>query len=280
MKICRLLLLFWLAAVSAAAQDLSLKPVTDSLSRPVSMPKVRVRTIALGSGQILDTYLSPEKYNGLSLRYTVSEERAFARHRQLSQRFTHEGSFEHLRNRADNNTETGGRYFFCYGLLWHKPLFDERFRVYGGGEAEAEVGFLYNMRNQNNPAQARLAMRLAAVVGAGYRFTWRHDKTCVLGYEAAIPLAGLMFSPYYGQSYYEIFNRGNYHHNAVPTSFVNAPSFRHQLTFDFPVSRLILRVGYRGDFRQAKVNGLRYHDYSHALVIGVVSRFSVTRLSL
>lgn len=246
----------------------------------MSIPKVRVRTVAVGSGQILDTYLSPEKYNGLSLRYAVSEEKAFARHRQLSQRFTHEGSFEHLRNHADNNTETGGRYFFRYDLLWHKPLFNGRFRVHGGGEAEAEVGFLYNMRNQNNPAQARLAMRFAAVVGAGYRFAWRNDKTCVLGYEAAIPLAGIMFSPYYGQSYYEIFNRGDYHHNAVPTSFVSAPSFRHQLTFDFPVSRLILRVGYRGDFRQAKVNGLRYHDYSHALVIGVVSRFSIIRLSL
>ena len=89
-----------------------------------------------------------------------------------------------------------------------------------------------------------------------------------LQYEATAPLAGLLFSPNYGQSYYEIFSRGNYDHNIVPTTPLCAPTLRHSLVLDIPLKRSSIRVGYMGDFQPAEVNSLKYHTYSPLLLIG------------
>ena len=87
-----------------------------------------------------------------------------------------------------------------------------------------------------------------------------------------------MFSPNYGQSYYEIFNRGNYDHNIVPTYLGNAPSMRNILTIDIGLGNNALRIGYLGDIQQAKPNSLKQHTYTHALVLGIVRTIRMTKV--
>jgi len=233
------------------------------------------KMIGIGNTNILDTYLSPEKYNGTEFRYishTLREKRNSHLYREIIQ----QGNISYANNRSENGGEMAGTYNFQYGWHW-QFISDEKFTVGVGGNIDANLGFIYNTRNSNNPAQARAYLNITPVIEAAYRF---HIKNGLhtLRYEISAPILGVMFSPNYGQSYYEIFSKGNYDHNVVPTWVGNAPSLRQMLTFDFSLWKTTFRIGYLGDYQQAKVNNLKNHIYTNAIVFGVVKKFSLIKL--
>lgn len=232
--------------------------------------------IGVGATDILDTYLSPERYSGFELRY-VSHTIRRREGSRWSRMLVHQGSFAYADNRSGNGNEISGMYTFTYGVYYNWDLLDGRLNLMAGGQADIGVGFIYNTRNGNNPAQARLAVNIAPSAAATYRFRLGNVPLRAR-YEASVPLLGVMFSPNYGQSYYEIFSRGDYDHNVVPTTVASAPSFRQMLTVDFTFGKTTLRLGYLGDFRQDKVNNLKYHDYSNMLLIGFVRTFKLTHI--
>ena len=98
-----------------------------------------------------------------------------------------------------------------------------------------------------------------------------------LRYQANLPLLGLMFSPEYGESYYEIFSLKHGGRNVVFTSLHNQPSLRQMLTLDFPIRSTVLRTGCLIDIQQAKVNQLKSHSYSFDFMIGFVRNFQLIR---
>ena len=153
---------------------------------------------------------------------------------------------------------------------------DGQLSLQAGGLLNTSLGVIYNTSNGNNPAQARAHLNIMPTGVATYRFQL-FNKQMVARYELSLPLAGVMFSPNYGQSYYEIFNRGNYDHNIVPTTFVSAPEWRQLLTLDAVITRRItLRIGYLGNIQQSNVNGLRQLIWTHRFLIGLTKRFSIT----
>ena len=146
---------------------------------------------------------------------------------------------------------------------------ESSFHLQAGLAANANLGFLYDMSSSNNPAQARLALNIMPAGIATYGFT-RWQQHFSLRYELNLPLVGIMFSPNYGQSYYEIFTRGNYDRNVVPTTFVSAPTFRQILTLDWQASeKWALRIGYLGNYQQADINHLKQHIYTHRVLLGI-----------
>lgn len=241
-----------------------------------SIPTITRQTlVGVGHAGILDTYLSPEHYGGLELHFMSKVDRVYEGAHWWRQ-FTHHGSFATAKYRDDNGRELYGQYRFQYA--WLRNLIRwENFILAVGPRAEGDIGFLYNTRNGNNPAQATFHLDVAPMVYAELHFPlWQ--RPFALTYEVAVPALGLMFTPQYGQSYYEIFSRGNYDHNIQPIYPGNAPSMEQQLMLRFDLGRTTFTIGYLGDYRQYKVNSLKYHHYTHALMVGVVRRFELLKL--
>ena len=272
---------------NGAALDSGRDPHCSQTSR------LKTNTLMIGAGytNILDTYLSPEKYRGIDLRF-LSHTRRENDSTQWINQFQHEGNIAYADNRSGNGGMMAGGYTFRYSLLhkWTITLWRHPLQLLAGGTAAANIGFVYNTRNGNNPANARLSLNIEPTVGFDYpigrpshtRGIALRPCDCahfpvILHYEASAPLLGLMFSPNYGQSYYELFTRGNYDHNCVPTTFGSTPSFRQMLTLDFRLARVTWRMGYLGTIEQSRVNSLKTHAYTHSFVIGIVKRFRTVK---
>ena len=239
---------------------------TDSI---YTYKKEYTRMFAVGATDILDTYLSPEKYRGTELRYLFQDNRRL--HTHLAQTMIHQGSFGTVENRAKTGSELTGAYNFQYIMRYVWQL-TPALEVAAGGGADLNLGFLYNTRNGNNPAQLHASLNISPAVALHYYFggKWKFR----LNYEAMAPAVGIMFSPEYGQSYYEILDDSKKDENLVFTTTASTPSFRQLLSIDIrPVKkwkRSWLRVGYLGDYQQAQVNHLKYHQYSHMFMMGYV----------
>ena len=232
--------------------------------------------IGIGPSRILDTYISQEKYSGVGITYLYI--RAGKKpNKRWQNNIEHEVDLSKTRDRSHTTSMLEGNYNLYWGRVATVASMTSRtsrssiprFHLQAGLAANVNLGVLYDMSNSNNPAQARIALNLMPTAIATYAFNIRQQRFS-LRYELNLPLVGLMFSPNYGQSYYEIFSRGNYDHNIVPTTFVSAPNFRQLLTLDWQVSeKWAVRVGYLGNYQQADVNHLKSHIYTHRFVIGI-----------
>ena len=243
---------------------------------PSSRIITNVKMIGIGATNILDTYISQEKYTGTEVRF-ISHTTRENPQSPVSRELIHQGYVSSSSNRADNSNFIAGMYTFGYAWHYNWHLLEGRLEVKAGGMVDANLGFLYNTRGGNNSMQAKAYLNVSPSAVAAYRFRLFRCPASVR-YEASAPLFGIMFSPAYGQSYYELFTRGNYDHNVVPTTFISTPSLRNMLTLDITLRRTTLRLGYMGDFQQSKVNSLKWHSYSNMFMIGIVKHFKITKI--
>lgn len=219
-----------------------------------------------------DTYLSPFEYEGMQGCFV--HERFRPTHwlagRVTTQQKT-EGYVGMSKNPAQSANALSGA--LSYKIGWHYSwTLPSSLRLFAGGGVQTLLGGVYNTRNGNNPAQAQARAGLYASVLAAYPFRIR-KQPFQIRYQADLPFCGLMFSPNYNQSYYEIFSLGNYDRNIRFTHPGNAPTLYQSVTLDFPVGGFTFRVGYGCDIEQSRVNRIRSHSYRHSFLIGYVKDF-------
>ena len=111
--------------------------------------------IGVGGSNILDTYLSQEKFRGVGISFLSMVERRKPE-RRWSTVMEHQAHFSYTHDRGRTAKELEGSYAFFWGKFYRWSLFHDRLQLQAGGLLNVGVGFIYNTVNSNNPAQARV----------------------------------------------------------------------------------------------------------------------------
>lgn len=217
----------------------------------------------------LDTYLSNYKFTGLGIHYS---------HEVFRDAKTGNYKWKYQRLFNGDIGYTTQQYNLQYaGLLnynwggYHPFKVHQRLTLFAGVQIQLEGGALYVPGNGNSPVAVKLRTALAASAMAIYKFrVSKHAWTA--RYQTDIPLAGIMFAPQYGQSYYEIFGLRHAKNIIAFTYPGNTPSWRHILTLDIPLKckrySSTLRIGYTADLFQSNINHIKSHIYRNSFSIG------------
>ncbi|HCO67560.1 MAG TPA: hypothetical protein DIT04_07380 [Dysgonomonas sp.] len=220
--------------------------------------------VGIGTANLYDTYLSPLEYKGFSLRLLNERMKKTS---WFNNKFSWQQFIEVEFASIDNPAKNANEYSLLAGYSWggHYNLVQtDKFRFSAGGSWSLNGGVLYNQRNSNNPASARAYTNLNLSAIAFYRW-----NSIMFRGQLDTPLIGVLFSPEYGQSYYEI-SLGNSVKVINFASLHNQRAIRAYLTADIPISKYSIRLGYLGAFYQTKVHNIQTHNYSSSFIIGLV----------
>ncbi|WP_297328494.1 DUF3316 domain-containing protein [uncultured Bacteroides sp.] len=269
-------LLFWCG--KSFAQDMEERALQELRTDSTAKNRFITRATLYGVGftNVFDTYLSPQEYTGVDFRVARESMRMtnWMKGRISLQSFF-QADFGYTHNKVDNNNTFSGLANWNYGLHYHFPI-TSNFKLLAGGLADINGGFVYNLRNGNNPAQARAYVNLDASGMAIWNLRIKNHPL-TLRYQINLPLMGVMFMPNYGQSYYEIFTLGHWDGVVNFTSLHNQPSLRQMLTVDFPLGKAKMRFAYMWDAQQSNINDIKTHTYSHVFMVGFVKEIYLLR---
>jgi len=235
-------------------------------------PVLSAYTIDVGSAHIADTYLSPLHYNGFTA--------AFAYERMQAMRFNPERWVMQLHIRPEFARTLNPARNACiydidicgtWGMMarWQMPA--QWLTLMAGGSTSANIGMLYSPRNGNNPVSARAAWTVNATAAAVARFKIGHLPV-VARYRAELALAGVFFSPSYGELYYEI-SLGN-HSNLVRAAWPgNYLRLNNYLTADLLFGATSLRLGYNNYINSTSASDIVTRRIIHCFTVGITSEW-------
>lgn len=227
-----------------------------------------------GYSRVLDSYLTPITYTGWHTGLGFEHNQACGFYPERWQRQLSLGVvYDNVENRVGNNTMHHLRGTARWALMhkWYPSFLHGKLTLMGGGMTWLHGGIIYNSANSNNPVSVKGHWTLGLQGIAQYEFKMGRIPV-YLRYQAALPVAGVWFSPEYDESFYEIY-LGN-HRNLMQVGWWgNRFDLDHQITADFRLGGTILRIGYHGTFERSWANRLNTHITTHAIVIGVGCEF-------
>ncbi|MCQ2193742.1 MAG: DUF3316 domain-containing protein [Paludibacteraceae bacterium] len=233
----------------------------------------RAVTLSMGPWRAYDSYLSPLLYKGGGLKWMDERLKMMTKNMdKLSRYYEMNTSFAAMSNPA----ETASMLYFTIegvtGVHYHlRPI--KNMNLLLGGLVNGEAGLRYSMVNQNNPASLVLDANLWASVMCYYHIRLR-NKTLTLRDHFSTPFVGVMFSPNYKQTYYEIFSLHNYDGVYPVTTFGSRWQWRNKLSLDLPIKICTFRFGVLAERSVTEVNLLETRTMNVSAMLGLVYNFN------
>lgn len=222
-------------------------------------------TLEVGGTELYSSYLSPLVYRG----WSVATQGVWRRPMRFDRRWEMEfrGKLELGRggSPAGNSGmwETQGRFSWGMERIWETG----RWRLGIGGSVGVTGGVLYLSRNSNNPAAAIAEGNISLTGRAEYRLSLC-GRPLILFERVAIPSASILFSPEYGETYYEIW-LGNRRGLVNAGWWGNNFGIDNLLGAEWKLGERWLVVGWRSELESSWVHSINTRLWRNAAVIGI-----------
>lgn len=241
----------------------------NSDTTAVKRPVLSTYSLEWGATSILDSYLSPLKYEGQHLGISGSWFKAMRQNPdRLIMSFEATLTAASAKSPARNSIlyEMGFNFAWTMQHRWN-PI--NGLQLSAGGGAMLNIGGLYLSRNSNNPASARASVDIIASGMATYNF--KIGKLPVrISDRLTLPIVGAFFSPDYGETYYEIY-LGNHSDLVHCGWWGNHFCIDNMIAADLSLGNVALRIGYHFNLKSSYVNNINTRLTSHGLVVGLTS---------
>jgi hypothetical protein len=233
-------------------------------------------SVGIGLQTEYDSYLSPLLYKGSGFTL-MSERLKYFSLRSDKLSWYGEGNFQFglLNNPAKNGTMIPFTFRYFFGVHRHfRPV--ENMNILVGAMVNMDLGGRFLMQNQNNPYSLNWNTNLWISVMGYYHLPLR-KTTLTFREHFAMPVGGVMFSPKYMQTYYEIFSLGYTDNIIALTSFGGRLAWRNKVSMDLPVPFCTFRFGFLAERTVTNVNLLETRSTNLSLLAGFVYNFSTFR---
>jgi len=229
--------------------------------------------IGYGTSSVYDSYLSPLKYTGdnVGLYYEIMKNIGKG---NVSSQHLFNANYSWSKNNSGTASYYTGILEYDYGI-YRRFEPSDHLQLFAGVQAGGLFGFVYNTRNGNNPATGKAHLNLKLSLLANYKFKIS-SQPVYLRNQISLPFAGAMYSPQFGQSYYEI-GLGVTDNLAHFASFHNYFSVRNMLSAEIPLDKLTLRFAYHFSFYETRINDLDTRLITNTFYVGFSQNFFIVQ---
>lgn len=221
----------------------------------------------IAAAEIYDSYLSGLNYTGLNFHYT-SEIAGFLRKSNPDYVYWYRSNarFGVLSNPAVSSLMQSYRYEEALGLNY-RGSFLRGVGMQAGLFVDAGVGGKYISRNVNNPFNLDLFTNLNLSVGGNTPYEL-FSRLIYFQWQVQLPVAGMMFVPESGASYYEMFSFNNFNQTLHFASLHNQVGLKLDLSARFALWKRDWTIGYRAETLRYSANSLNFNDKSYQIYVG------------
>lgn len=258
---CAVTLLTFCAAAQSDTDNCQYRPVTS------------VFTAGVGPASSLDSYLSDVSYTGInaSLGYEHLQATGFSPRRWVRQ-LAISADFRHMKNPARNRKAYTVGLTARWGMMhrW-SGVFTPGLSLFAGASTGIDCQVEYRPSNSNNLLAVHAEWDVGATAMAVYNTRLRNTPVS-LRYQAEVPVVGVLYSPQYDESYYEMYvgNRSGLAHFA---SWGCRFAITNSVFADFRLGSTILRIGYQNRYYSSSVSHISYRRSTHSFIVGVGGEF-------